>query len=209
MRVGGVVVRTDVAEQVLPILLLALVGAVITGMLLDKLQGWRVFIRIEELFILIPILLNLKGNLGPFACLRVRQPADFDDTQEMNLAARFSTSANIGELDLRRTRRSLILGNLALLQVQALIVSLISGLLSFLLGLLSRRGVHHHLQHPGYKPGSAQALDDSLRGSYFEALLVLCVSMLAASLSSGVLGSFMCSLVVICRRFKINPGMRR
>lgn len=37
-------------------------------------QSWRVFIRVEELFILVPILLNLKGNL------------------EMNLASRFSTS---------------------------------------------------------------------------------------------------------------------
>jgi solute carrier family 41 len=123
----------------------------------------------------------------------------------MNLAARFSTSANIGELDLRLTRRSLILGNLALLQVQALIVSLISGLLSFLLGLLSRRGVHHALQHPVYNPNNG-GVDESLRGGYFEALLVLCVSMLAASISSGVLGSFMCSLVVLCRRYKVNPG---
>lgn len=121
----------------------------------------------------------------------------------MNLAARFSTSANIGELDLRLTRRSLILGNLALLQVQALIVSLISGLLSFLLGLLSRRGVHHPLQHPVY---DHDGVDGSSRGGYFEALLVLCVSMLAASISSGVLGSFMCSLVVLCRRYKVNPG---
>lgn len=150
------------------------------------LQAWRVFIRIEELFILVPILLNLKGNL------------------EMNLAARFSTSANIGELDLRATRRSLVLGNLALLQVQALIVSLISGLLAFALGVASRRGVHHALQHPVHGSGSDEAA--ALRGGYFEALLVLCVSMLAASLSSGVLGSFMCSLVILCRRFRVNPG---
>lgn len=160
-----------------------------------SLQSWRVFVRIEELFILVPILLNLKGNL------------------EMNLAARFSTSANIGELDLRLTRRSLILGNLALLQVQALIVSLLSGLLAFLLGLASRQGVHHALQHPAHTPGSAENLaaggvdaTSALRGGYFEALLVLCVSMLAAGLSSGVLGSFMCTLVVLCRRFRLNPG---
>lgn len=169
-------------------------------------QEWRVFIRIEELFILVPILLNLKGNL------------------EMNLAARFSTSvrpcfstsggtpnllmqANIGELDMRLTRRSLIFGNLALLQVQALLVSLLSGLLAFLLGVLSRNGVHHALQNPIYNPLSPDtAATDKLRGSYFEALLLLCVSMLAASISSAVLGSFMCALVVLCRKFKINPG---
>ncbi|GJN88462.1 hypothetical protein Rhopal_001428-T1 [Rhodotorula paludigena] len=185
---------SEMLRETLPVLLLSLVGAVLTGELLQRLQTWRVFIRIEELFILIPILLNLKGNL------------------EMNLAARFSTSANIGELDLRLTRRSLITGNLALLQVQALIVSLISGLIAFILGMASRKGVHHALQHPIHNAGSATnaaagGMDatEALRGGYFEALLVLCVSMLAAGLSSGILGSFMCSLVVLCRRFRINP----
>ncbi|GAA5845297.1 hypothetical protein JCM11251_006392 [Rhodosporidiobolus azoricus] len=175
----------EMLRETLPVLLFSLFGAVLTGELLERLQTWRVFIRIEELFILVPILLNLKGNL------------------EMNLAARFSTSANIGELDLRATRRSLVLGNLALLQVQALIVSLISGLLAFALGVASRKGVHHSLQHPAYGAGSDETA--ALRGGYFEALLVLCVSMLAASLSSGVLGSFMCSMVILCRRFRVNP----
>ncbi|GAA6001030.1 hypothetical protein JCM10207_007381 [Rhodosporidiobolus poonsookiae] len=175
----------EMLRETLPVLLFSLGGAVLTGELLEKLQTWRVFIRIEELFILVPILLNLKGNL------------------EMNLAARFSTSANIGELDLRLTRRSLVLGNLALLQVQALLVSLISGLLAFILGMASRKGIHHSLQHPLHNAGTEEA--EKLRGGYFEALLVLCVSMLAASLSSGVLGSFTCSTVILCRRFRINP----
>ena len=43
-------------------------------------QTWPVFLRVEELFILVPILLNLKGNL------------------EMNLAARFSTSVSCWSL---------------------------------------------------------------------------------------------------------------
>ncbi|KDE06634.1 hypothetical protein MVLG_02988 [Microbotryum lychnidis-dioicae p1A1 Lamole] len=169
--------------QIFPVLLLCMVTALVVGELLERMQQWRVFVRIEELFILIPILLNLKGNL------------------EMNLAARFSTSANIGELDLRPTRRALVLGNLALIQVQALIVSLMSGLLAFILGVMSRSGVQHHLQHPVHKLGQAE----HLRGGYFEALLVLCVSMLAAGLSSAILGGFMCALVVLCRRLKINP----
>ncbi|KAK4701409.1 solute carrier family 41, partial [Phenoliferia sp. Uapishka_3] len=184
----------EMLSQILPSMILSLIGAILTGLLLEKLQTWRVFIRIEELFILVPILLNLKGNL------------------EMNLAARFSTSANIGELDLRLTRRSLIFGNMALLQVQALIVALISGLLSFGLGMLARNGVHHGLQHPIHNPGTQDnaaaggtEVTDALRGGYFEALMVICVSMLAASFSSAILGSFMCSLVVLCRRYKINP----
>ncbi|KAI5476232.1 magnesium transporter [Pseudohyphozyma bogoriensis] len=184
----------EMVTQTMPIMVLSLLGAVLTGFLLEKQQNWKVFIRVEELFILVPILLNLKGNL------------------EMNLAARFSTSANIGELDLRLTRRSLVFGNMALLQVQALLVSFVAGLLAFVLGSLARNGVHHSLQHPLHNPGSATnaaaggtEATDALRGGYFEALLVLCVSMLAASFSSAILGSFMCSLVIICRRFKINP----
>ena len=46
------------------------------------LQTWPVFLRVEELFILVPILLNLKGNL------------------EMNLAARFSTSVCLWRFEL-------------------------------------------------------------------------------------------------------------
>ncbi|GAA5872464.1 hypothetical protein JCM3774_006830 [Rhodotorula dairenensis] len=194
---GGMTARqrrtfaSEMLREILPVLLLTLLTSILTGELLQRVQTWRVFVRISELFILVPILLNLKGNL------------------EMNLAARFSTSANIGELDLRLTRRSLILGNLALLQVQALIVSLLSGLVAFLLGLASRKGVHNPLQHPLHPDVSAEtaaaAAGDALQGGYFEALLVLCVSMLAAGLSSGVLGSFMCSLVVLCRRFRLNP----
>lgn len=73
--------------------------------------------RIDELIMIIPVILNLKGNL------------------EMNLSARLGTAANMGALDIPDTRRSIILGNLALLQVQATVVSFISTCVSFLIGL--------------------------------------------------------------------------
>lgn len=73
--------------------------------------------RIDELIMIIPVILNLKGNL------------------EMNLSARLGTAANMGELDTPATRRSIILGNLALLQVQATLVSFVATCVSFLLGL--------------------------------------------------------------------------
>ena len=108
----------------------------------------------------------------------------------MNLAARFSTSANIGELDIRLTRQTLVFGNLALLQVQALLVSLLAGLIAFILGLLSRVST----------PASTTEI-----GGYFECVTVLVASMLAAGLSSAVVGSFMCALVVLSRKWRINP----
>jgi solute carrier family 41 len=52
------------------------------------------------------------------------------------------------------------MGNLALLQVQALIVSFVAGLVAFLLGLLSRVGIS----------STSTSADD--RGSYFECIMV-------------------------------------
>jgi solute carrier family 41 len=72
--------------------------------------------RVDELIMIIPVVLNLKGNL------------------EMNLSARLSTATNMGELDRPKARRQIILGNLTLLQVQATVVSFVAALVAFGLG---------------------------------------------------------------------------
>ena len=71
---------------------------------------------VDELFILIPMLNNLKGNL------------------ELVLSARLGTAAHIGVLDRRATRRTLVTGSLSLLQLQALCVSALAAVVSFVLG---------------------------------------------------------------------------
>lgn len=71
---------------------------------------------VDELIMIIPIILNLKGNL------------------EMNLSARMSTAANVGDLDDPISRRQMILGNLSLLQVQAAVVSFVAACFSLFLG---------------------------------------------------------------------------
>ncbi|CAO3598707.1 unnamed protein product [Absidia cylindrospora] len=134
--------------------------------MMDIFQHWDVFSQISELFILVPVLLNLKGNL------------------EMNLAARFSTSANLGDLDHPQKRNALIWGNLALIQVQALIAGAIAGIFSFVLGIL---------EHP------------TVPTSISESILVITSSMVAATVSSFVLGVFMCILIIISRKMKIDP----
>ena len=72
--------------------------------------------QVDELIMIIPVVLNLKGNL------------------EMNLSARLGTAANMGELDKPSLRRRIILGNLSLLQVQATVVSFVAALVTFGLG---------------------------------------------------------------------------
>jgi solute carrier family 41 len=91
----------------------------------------------------------------------------------------------MGDLDNGPVRRSLVVGNLALLQVQALVAGAVAGLASFGLGLLTR-------------PESV--------GSYYECVYMTASSMVSASFSSAVLGVFMCALILICRRFNVNPG---
>ncbi|RKP33167.1 putative solute carrier family 41 member 1, partial [Dimargaris cristalligena] len=128
---------------------------------------WTVFTNITQLFIMVPVLLGLKGNL------------------EMNLASRMSTAANLGDLDVPRSQRLLVWGNLALLQLQALSVSCLAGLLSVIMGLVTS--------------GNGHAF------SYHRSMLVITSAMICAALSSALLGLCMCVLCIVCRRRGINP----
>jgi hypothetical protein len=64
----------ELITQSTPSLVAAIVGSAATGVVFDQVQFWPAFKIIGELFVLVPILLNLKG------CL------------EMNLASRLSTA---------------------------------------------------------------------------------------------------------------------
>lgn len=73
--------------------------------------------HVHQLIMIIPVVMNLKGNL------------------EMNLSARLGTAANIGDLDDPVVRRSMILGNLTLLQVQAAVISFVASCISLVIAL--------------------------------------------------------------------------
>ena len=95
-------------------------GAHITSLkhrnILTTCQRWRAMREVDQLIMVIPVVLNLKGNL------------------EMNLSAGLGTAANIGELDDPSVRRSIIIGDLSLLQVQAISVSFIASCTALILG---------------------------------------------------------------------------
>ncbi|XP_066155340.1 solute carrier family 41 member 1-like [Euwallacea fornicatus] len=100
--------------------LLAGFGMVAASLLLDKVQHWPVYRNISEVYILVPALLGLKGNL------------------EMTLASRLSTHAHLGHLDSHKQKLSLITGNLALILCQAIIVGFLASLAAVVFGWIPR-----------------------------------------------------------------------
>ena len=77
--------------------------------------------ELDQLILIIPVLLNLNGNI------------------EMNLSARLGTAANVGELDDPAVRSSMITGNMNLVQVQTISVAFVSACVSLLLGMILPR----------------------------------------------------------------------
>ncbi|XP_049430629.1 solute carrier family 41 member 2 [Epinephelus fuscoguttatus] len=108
-----------VVLQILVPFLLAGLGTVSAGMLLEVVQNWDVFQEITELFILVPAVLGMKGNL------------------EMTLASRLSTAVNTGKLEPADEKWMLIAGNLALKQLQATVLGLLASLMATLLGWMA------------------------------------------------------------------------
>eukprot|EP00057_Strongylocentrotus_purpuratus_P032842 XP_789072.1 PREDICTED: solute carrier family 41 member 1 [Strongylocentrotus purpuratus] len=105
-----------IGAQVFLPFLIAGFGTVYAGLVLDHVQHWTVFVQVTELFILVPSLLGLKGNL------------------EMTLASRLSTAANLGIMDDRKKLKEMILGNMALTQCQALVVGFLASAAATLFG---------------------------------------------------------------------------
>ncbi|XP_072144982.1 uncharacterized protein [Dermacentor andersoni] len=130
-------------------------GTVFAGLILDTVQFWPPFQQVTELFIVVPPLLGLKGNL------------------EMTLAARLSTQANLGNMDTPRQVWDIALGNMALVQCQACVLSLLSSVFAIVMGLAS---------------------DDAFRLD--QALFVAASSMATAAVASFLLGAELpnCSL---------------
>lgn len=142
--------------------LLAGFGMVAASLLLDVVQHWEVFTKVSEVYILVPALLGLKGNL------------------EMTLASRLSTNAHLGHLD--TSLGSLVIGNLCLIQCQAVLVGFLAAMAAVAMGWIpeGQFDIHH-------------------------ALLLCASSVLTASSASLVLGIIMIGVVVVSKKLSINP----
>ncbi|XP_031365308.1 solute carrier family 41 member 1-like isoform X2 [Apis dorsata] len=144
--------------------LIAGLGMVGAGLVLDLVQHWVVFEKVSELIILVPALLGLKGNL------------------EMTLASRLSTQANLGHMDTPKQQWYMIVGNLVLIQCQAIVVGFLGSVVAIVMG--------------AFRNGTI---------SFDHAYLLCASSLVTASLASFVLGLITAGVIVFSRHCHINP----
>ncbi|KAF9009582.1 hypothetical protein BDQ17DRAFT_1348375 [Cyathus striatus] len=199
-QVRGIVVESA------PTLLLTTISLLFTGKLLDQVSRWRAMREVDQLIMIIPAVLNLKGNL------------------EMNLSARLGTAANVGELDSVKVRNEMIKGNLALLQVQAVVVAFVAAGMALVLGLIVPRAASGQVPagnstteavtravldtafHLLPRRPIPHPAEDAKRNSGLPTFtMVASTSITSASLSGLLLGTFMCTLIVLCRKYHLDP----
>ncbi|KOC59361.1 Solute carrier family 41 member 1 [Habropoda laboriosa] len=144
--------------------LIAGLGMVGAGLVLDLVQHWVVFEKVSELIILVPALLGLKGNL------------------EMTLASRLSTQANLGHMDTPKQQWYMIVGNLVLIQCQAIVVGFLGSVVAIAMG--------------AFRNGTI-SLD--------HAYLLCASSLVTASVASFVLGLITAGVIVFSRHYWVAP----
>lgn len=154
----------SVTLQVFIPFMLAGMGTIGAGLVQGNFDNYPVFRNISALYILAPGLTGLKGNL------------------DMCLASRLSTQCNLGNMKCRKEITKMIIGNISLVQVQAIIAANIAALFAV----------------------SVSAIKN---GEFFwqDALLLSCATVLTATISCFTLDFLLIAVIFLSRKLKLNP----
>ncbi|XP_043282462.1 solute carrier family 41 member 1-like [Venturia canescens] len=140
------------------------IGTIGAGLVLQNVEKWQVFQNVPQILILVPSLLGLKGNL------------------DMCLASRLCTQANLGNMSAVGDIMRMIVGNLALVQIQAIVAATI---VSF------------------FATGVYAAIEGKFVWDH--ALLITAASVTTATCSCFVLDIVMIIVIMLSYRYKMNP----
>ncbi|XP_055390205.1 solute carrier family 41 member 1 isoform X2 [Condylostylus longicornis] len=143
---------------------LAGIGTIGAGIILGRVDSWEVFEHVSELFILVPSLLGLKGNL------------------DMCLASRLSTQANLGLMSSKKEVFHMIVGNISLVQVQAIVASFIVSIFAVCVGA----ALHNKFE-------------------FDHVVLMMASAMFTATSSCFVLDFVLVAVIIISKRYRLNP----
>ncbi|GAB1863307.1 Solute carrier family 41 member 1 [Camponotus japonicus] len=144
--------------------LIAGMGTIGAGRVLTTAKNLPAFTKVPQLLILTTALQGLKGNL------------------DMCLASRLCTQANLGNMKGRREIVKMIIGNIALVQIQAIVAALCLSIFGMGVGAINGNGfVWNH------------------------ALLLAVSCMCTATSSCFILDFVMIAVIMIAHRFKMNP----
>ncbi|XP_076675925.1 solute carrier family 41 member 1 isoform X2 [Andrena cerasifolii] len=143
------------------------IGTIGAGLVLDEVQNWPVFQAVTQLLILVPSLLGLKGNL------------------DMCLASRLCTQANLGNMHCLREIGKMIIGNIALVQIQAIVAAILVSIFAVVVDAIVR--------------GSAYSF------KWENCLLLAASSVSTATSSCFILDFVMIAVIMVSYRCKMNP----
>ncbi|TGZ47869.1 Solute carrier family 41 member 2 [Temnothorax longispinosus] len=127
-------------------------------------QNMPAFVEVPQLLILTTSLQGLKGNL------------------DMCLASRLSTQANLGNMNSRREIVKMIVGNIALVQIQAIVAAVCLSLFGMGVGGINGNGFEWN-----------------------HALMLAVSCMCTATSSCFILDFVLIAVIMISYRFKMNP----
>ncbi|XP_012063017.1 PREDICTED: solute carrier family 41 member 3-like [Atta cephalotes] len=144
--------------------LIAGMGTIGAGRVLTMAKNMPAFLEVPQLLILTTSLQGLKGNL------------------DMCLASRLCTQANLGNMNNRREIIKMIVGNIALVQIQAIVAAICLSLFGMGVGAINGNGFEWN-----------------------HAVLLTVSCMCTATSSCFILDFVLIAVIMISYRFKMNP----